>query len=94
MSERFDELRDRITANDEAIVAAVNVRLRLVRELWELKAALGLGQLDPGREQALRAALADANDGPLSADGLDALVTELLALTKREMARGREPEAG
>ena len=31
--------------------------------------------------------LATANDGPLSAEGLDALVTELLALTKRELDR-------
>jgi chorismate mutase len=88
VSERFDELRDLIIANDETIVAAVNVRLRLVRELWELKRALGLDQLDPGREQALRDALAGANAGPLSADGLDTLVTELLALTKREMGGG------
>ncbi len=88
MTGRFEELRDLITANDAAIVAAVNERLRLVRELWALKRELGLGQLDPGREQALRAALADANEGPLSAEGLDALVTELLRLTKQEMDAG------
>ena len=35
----------------------------------------------------LRDELAAANRGPLSAEGLDALVTELLALTKRELDR-------
>ena len=39
-----------------------------------------------GREQALRRELASLNAGPLSAEGLDRLVTELLALTKAELA--------
>lgn len=88
MTERFDELRSMITANDAVIVAAVNARLRLVREVWALKRELGLDQLDAGRERTLRAELAAANEGPLSAEGLDALVTELLQLTKREMDAG------
>jgi chorismate mutase len=86
VSERFDELRGQIAANDERIVAAVNERLTLVRELWRLKAELGAERLDPERERALRAALAKANAGPLSAEGLDRLVGELLELTKRELA--------
>ena len=81
------ELRARIAANDRAIVAAVNERLRLVTELWELKEAHGAPRLDPDRERRLREDLAAANTGPLSAEGLDALVRELLALTKRELDR-------
>jgi chorismate mutase len=81
------ELRARIGANDRAIVAAVNERLRLVAELWELKEAHGAPRLDPDRERRLREELAAANTGPLSAEGLDALVGELLALTKRELER-------
>ena len=90
MSEGGDplaELRARIGANDRAIVAAVNERLRLVTELWELKAQRGAPRLDPDRERRLREELAAANTGPLSAEGLDALVSELLALTKRELDR-------
>jgi chorismate mutase len=83
--ERFDEIRALIDANDEAIVAAVNHRLALVTELWELKAALGLGTVDPDRERRLREHLAATNEGPLTANGLDRLVTELLDLTKREL---------
>ncbi len=86
MSGPLDEIRAQITANDGAIVVAVNERLRLVSALWELKRVVGVDQLDPGREQALRAKLAELNAGPLSADGLEWLVSELLALTKRELA--------
>ena len=85
MSDRFDEIRREITANDEAIVAAVNRRVELVMELWLLKAELGLDTVDPDRERLLREGLAAANTGPLSAAGLDRLVTDLLALTKREL---------
>ena len=85
MSGPFEELRDRIAANDRAIVESVNLRLRLVAELWRIKAERGASLLDPEREQRLRAALAEANEGPLSAEGLERLVDELLALTKREL---------
>ena len=90
MSERADplaELRTRIGENDRAIVEAVNERLRLVAELWELKDARGSARFDPDRERRLREELAAANTGPLSPEGLDALVAELLALTKRELDR-------
>ena len=85
MTDRFEELRELILANDRRIVTAVNERLALVEELWRLKRERGSELVDTGREQALRAALAEANEGRLSADGLDSLVTELLALTKREL---------
>ena len=85
MSEPFDEIRRQIAANDEVIVAAVNHRLELVIALWKLKAELGLDTVDPDRERLLRETLAAANGGPLSAEGLDRLVTELLGLTKQEL---------
>ena len=88
MSDEVDRLRAAIGANDRAIVAAVNERLRLVTELWELKHQLGVDLLDPDREQRLRAELAAANEGPLSAAGLERLVDELLTLTKRELDGG------
>jgi chorismate mutase len=79
------ELRAAIGANDRAIVEAVNERLRLVGELWQLKRELGVDRFDPDRERTLRAELAAANAGPLSTAGLEHLVGELLALTKREL---------
>ena len=85
MKERFEEIRAEIVQNDEAIVAAVNRRLALVTELWELKAQLGLETVDPDRERGLRNALAEANTGRLSSAGLERLITDLLDLTKNEL---------
>ncbi len=85
MSDRFEELRAEIAANDAEIVAAVNRRLRLVAELWRLKAERGDARLDPDRERRLREELVRSNGGPLSEEGLERLVDELLALTKREL---------
>ena len=85
MSDAFEELRGRIAENDREIVALVNARLRLVAELWRLKEEQGAPRLDPEREARLRASLAAANPGPLTAEGLDRLVGELLALTKHEL---------
>jgi chorismate mutase len=80
-----ERLRAAIDANDRAIVEAVNMRLRLVTELWQVKRTLEVDRLDPGRERALREALAATNDGPLSRAGLERLIDELLALTKAEL---------
>lgn len=85
--DRLTPLRDEIDAVDRRIVAAVNERLALVERLWRVKAEEGVDRVDTGREQAILARLAEANDGPLSDDGLAELVAELLALTKREHAR-------
>jgi chorismate mutase len=85
VNERFEEIRGEITANDEAIVAAVNRRLDLVAELWELKDELGLDTVDPDRERRLREHLASVSDGRLSAEGVDRVVTLLLDLTKSEL---------
>lgn len=85
------QLREEITANDCAIVAAVNRRLELVGELWRHKAEHGYATTDPRREESLLAELAGANSGPLSTEGLRALLLSLLRLTRGEVgdARGR-----
>lgn len=85
MRDRFEAVREQIALNDEVIVAAVNRRLELVSELWQLKLELGLDTVDPDRERLLRERLAAASTGPLSPEGVDRLVTELLDLTKREL---------
>ena len=83
--DRFAELRRLVEENDRAIVDAVNRRLELVEELWRLKAERGDARLDPERERRLLEELRVANRGPLSDEGLDRLVGELLELTKREL---------
>jgi chorismate mutase len=79
------DLRERITETDRAILAAVNGRLELVRELRDHKLANGWDFVDKGREERLLAALLDENPGPLSATGLRELFGDVLELTKREL---------
>lgn len=80
-----EELRERITEQDLAVLDAVNRRLQLVGELREHKLAQGWAFVDHGREERLLDALAGENPGPLSEAGLRELFTSLLALTKREL---------
>jgi len=85
------ELRERITAADRALLAAVNARLGLVRELRAHKLEQGWGFVDRGREERLVDALAGENPGPLSESGLRELFAAVLALSKREVADSGEP---
>lgn len=81
------ELRTEISDIDRTIVEAVNRRIELVARLKRHKDENGIPFLDPERERALLDALAEANRGPLSAEGLSELHAQLLDLTKREVAR-------
>ena len=82
------ELRDRIAAADRALLAAVNARLGLVRELRAHKLEQGWDFVDQKREELLLDALARENPGPLSEAGLRELFADVLALSKREVAGG------
>ena len=84
------QLREQLSDNDVAIVQAINARLKLVARLKRVKEERGIGFLDPAREEWMLQYLTRANRGPLSADGLREIYTELLDLTKREVARGDE----
>jgi chorismate mutase/prephenate dehydratase len=78
------DFREQIAATDVELVAAVNKRVALVRRLKEHKAANGLDFVDRAQEERLVDRLAEANQGPLSEDGLRALYQALLELVKRE----------
>ena len=81
----LDEYRTQINAVDREIVALVNRRLQLVRDLKAFKDANGISFVDPERERQLLEDRERENDGPLSDEGLRGFYTELLALTKREL---------
>ena len=81
-------LREEITRADDALVAAVNRRLELARQIFEHKEANGIPILDPGREDAMIERLVRDNGGPLSDEGVADLVRYVLALTKKELGRG------
>jgi chorismate mutase len=84
------QLREQLSDNDVSIVEAVNARLKLVARLKRVKEERGIDFLDPAREEWMLQYLTRANRGPLSPDGLREIYTELLDLTKREVARGEE----
>ena len=79
------DLREQISELDRSIFDAVNRRLVLVAQLKKYKEAQGYSFVDAGREADMIAAQVDTNPGPLSDEGVRALYSELLALTKREV---------
>jgi chorismate mutase len=68
-------------------VEAINTRLKLVARLKHYKEERGIEFVDLEREEWMLNYLLRANRGPLSADGLRELFTEILDLTKREVER-------
>jgi chorismate mutase len=79
--------RERISAIDGRLLALLNQRLELVRELHGYKRAQGYPMVDPARETRLLDALVAANPGPISGEELRGLWASLLALQTREAAR-------
>jgi chorismate mutase len=84
------QFREQITDNDRAIMDAINKRLKLVAQIKRYKAARNMPFLDTAREEWMLRYLSRANRGPLSEEGLRELYTEILDLTKREVARAEE----
>jgi chorismate mutase len=84
------QLREQLSDNDVRIVEAMNTRLKLVARLKRVKEERGIGFLDPAREEWMLQYLTRANRGPLTAEGLREIYTELLDLTKREIGRSEE----
>jgi chorismate mutase/prephenate dehydratase len=78
------DFREQIAATDIELVAAINKRVELVRRLKEHKAAKGHDFVDRAQEERLVDRLAEANQGPLSEEGLRAIYQAVLELVKRE----------
>ena len=79
------ELRAEITVLDRGLVAAVNRRLEIVRQLHDHKLANGISLRDVGRENEMLALLSSENTGPLSESGLVDFYSHVLDLTRREL---------
>ena len=86
------QLREAISDNDRKLMETLNKRLELVARLKRYKDSHGIGFVDPEREEWMLNYLTRANRGPLSAEGLQEIFSEVLDLTKREVGRGGEAE--
>ncbi|HEX4678263.1 MAG TPA: chorismate mutase, partial [Gaiellaceae bacterium] len=81
----LEQLRQQITEIDRSIIDAFNHRLEIVAQIKRHKDEHGIAFVDPDREAAMLSHQSSENRGPLTEEGLRALYTELLALTKREL---------
>ncbi len=81
----IEHLRRQVSDNDRQLIDLVNRRLTLVAQLKRYKESRNIGFVDPEREEWMLSYLQRANPGPLSADGLSELFSEILDLTKREV---------
>jgi chorismate mutase len=81
----LNDYRARISQADRELLAAINKRIELVRELHDHKRAEGIPFRDEAREEQLVVELQAANKGPLSASGVAALFRHVLDLTRKEI---------
>jgi chorismate mutase/prephenate dehydratase len=81
----LEQLRRQISEIDRSIIDAFNRRLEIVAQIKRHKNEHGIAFVDPEREAAMLTHQSSENQGPLSDEGLRALYSELLALTKREL---------
>ncbi|HEV8463023.1 MAG TPA: chorismate mutase [Gaiellaceae bacterium] len=84
----IETMRDEITALDVRILSTINARIRAVEELRRYKEEHGLSFYDPDREAWLSDYLKRVNNGPLSDEGVEQLLTLVLDLVKQEVQRG------
>jgi chorismate mutase len=81
----LQELRERVSEVDRAILAAVNLRLELVAEIAEHKRQAGIATYDPIREEAMLRELTQGNRGRITDEGVAELLASILYLTKRQL---------
>jgi len=83
-SDPLRERRLRIERIDRAIVRLVQQRVRLAREVGQLKSKSGLATLDPAREAAVvRRAAAQAREDGISEDGVRQIFWQVIGLCRR-----------
>jgi len=83
-SDELVDLRGRIAALDREVLAALNKRLELVRQVRAHKEETGAPIIDAAREAALLDELVHANDGPLGERAIRSLFAAVLDVMKQE----------
>ena len=72
-------LRKRIDTIDHELVALMNQRADVAREIGHIKSASGELTYDPSREELVLDRVAEANEGPLADDSLKSIFRELIS---------------
>ncbi len=85
----LERLREAIDRVDQELLASLNERARLVREVGVLKAGSGLPVYVPARERDLAAALVAANPGPFPDEGIAPVFREIVSATRSLESRLR-----
>ena len=95
MPERFEAelaaLRERVDAIDTQLLALLNARAAVVRDIYTLKEQQGVPRFNQARTVAILQRLAAENQGPLSAQEVHALFLPLLEFFVKDY-RGAEGE--
>jgi len=81
------QYRDQISDIDLELIGLLNKRLQVVDQLWRYKAEHGIDMYVPEREAQMVAFLTEANQGPLSDEGLREVYRTVVETTKAEAAR-------
>src|SRR5262245_60973578 len=71
-------LRDRVDAIDTQMLALLNARAAVVRDIYMLKEKEGVPRFNQARTEAILQRLADGNQGPLSAQDVRELFVPML----------------
>ena len=92
--ERLAELRGRIDDLDRLIVALLNERAAVGREVGRTKAAAGIRAMrDAAREREVLLRVAMANEGPLPQEALLSIYRRIVAATRELETRDRTVDA-
>jgi prephenate dehydrogenase len=84
-------LRAEIAEIDRELLAGLNRRVALVRQIADHKAQSGAPAIDAKREAELLSTLAAANPGPISEQGLRTAFSAVLDVMKQELRAGVRP---
>lgn len=79
---QLKELRKKIDAVDDQLLALLNQRMQLVKEVGELKRSTNAIIYRPEREKAILDRLKSQNQGLLNAQAIDAIFLEIFAVSR------------
>ncbi|MFN6963183.1 MAG: chorismate mutase [Pyrinomonadaceae bacterium] len=87
---KLERHRSRIDAIDREVVALLNRRAEIVREIGAIKAKAALPVVDRDRETQVLESVTSSSEGPLDADALERIYRAVLIECRQIQASIRE----